>query len=86
MPHTANHSPPPGSPLCGRLARLPEDPENLFVYGSLLFPEVLQVLLGRVPSMSPVVVTGVALLPYLAGSIPDSYTATVRHTGNSSRT
>lgn len=28
-------------------------PEALFVYGSLLFPEVLEVLIGRVPESTP---------------------------------
>ncbi len=38
---------------------------NLFVYGSLLFPEVMRVLLGRVPDSTPATVAGwrVAALP-----------------------
>jgi hypothetical protein len=34
------------------------DPEALFVYGSLLFPEVLQALLHRVPDQSPAAAVG----------------------------
>ena len=38
---------------------------DLFVYGSLLFPEVMRVLLGRVPDSTPATVAGwrVAALP-----------------------
>lgn len=38
---------------------------RLFAYGTLLFPEVLHVLLGRVPDLSPAVTHGwrVAALP-----------------------
>ncbi|GLW66105.1 hypothetical protein Arub01_43490 [Actinomadura rubrobrunea] len=32
--------------------------EGLFVYGTLRFPEVLRVLLGRVPEMRPATATG----------------------------
>jgi hypothetical protein len=34
------------------------DPEALFVYGSLLFPEVLQALLGRVPDRTAAAAAG----------------------------
>jgi hypothetical protein len=34
------------------------DPEALFVYGTLLFPEVLQALLHRVPGQSPATAVG----------------------------
>jgi hypothetical protein len=39
--------------------------DRLFVYGSLLFPEVLLALLGRVPSRTPAIAPGwrVAALP-----------------------
>jgi gamma-glutamylcyclotransferase (GGCT)/AIG2-like uncharacterized protein YtfP len=38
---------------------------DLFVYGSLLFPEVMRVLLGRVPNTTPATLAGwrVAALP-----------------------
>ena len=39
----------PASRPSGRTDRLSVAPEALFVYGSLLIPEVLQALLGRVP-------------------------------------
>jgi hypothetical protein len=45
--------PPPGDS-----AHLAADPAALFVYGTLTFPEVLQVLLGRVPASEPVSVAG----------------------------
>ncbi|WP_344949675.1 gamma-glutamylcyclotransferase family protein [Actinomadura miaoliensis] len=32
--------------------------EGLFVYGTLRFPEILRVLLGRVPDMRPATATG----------------------------
>jgi gamma-glutamylcyclotransferase (GGCT)/AIG2-like uncharacterized protein YtfP len=34
------------------------EPDRLFVYGSLMYPEVLVVLLDRVPDLIPTVVTG----------------------------
>jgi gamma-glutamylcyclotransferase (GGCT)/AIG2-like uncharacterized protein YtfP len=37
----------------GQPGRLSVGPDALFVYGSLLFPEVLQALLGRVPNRLP---------------------------------
>ena len=45
--------------------RAPADPVDLFAYGSLQFAEVLRVLLGRTPSISPAAVAGwrVAALP-----------------------
>jgi gamma-glutamylcyclotransferase (GGCT)/AIG2-like uncharacterized protein YtfP len=74
MPHA------PGDALCSHAgdhsgqkassrARLPDrlstDPEALFAYGSLLFPEVVQALLGRIPESTPAAVAGwrVAALP-----------------------
>lgn len=45
--------PPPGHP-----SRLDVEPLTLFVYGTLAFPEVLQVLLGRVPDSTEAVVPG----------------------------
>ena len=47
MPHTATHSHPSNSNPSGRLARRSADPDApLFAYGSLQFPDVLEVLLG----------------------------------------
>lgn len=65
MPHTASHSPQTTSQPSGRKDRLSADPEALFVYGSLQFPEVLQALLGRVPDRTPATAKGwrVAALP-----------------------
>lgn len=52
--------PPPGHPR-----RLDVAPVMLFAYGTLMFPEVLQVLLGRVPDVVSATVAGwrVARLP-----------------------
>ena len=52
--------PPPGQP-----ARLSAGPIALFAYGTVMFPEVMQVLLGRVPDSVPASVAGwrVAALP-----------------------
>lgn len=46
-------------------SRLATGPRALFAYGTLRFPEVLQVLLGRVPARTPAVAAGwrVAALP-----------------------
>lgn len=38
-----------GSGSTGRLSALSAQPDALFTYGTLIFPEVLQALLGRVP-------------------------------------
>ncbi|MBO3752684.1 gamma-glutamylcyclotransferase [Streptosporangiaceae bacterium NEAU-GS5] len=45
--------------------RLSVEPQALFVYGSLLFPEVLRTLIDRVPESSPAAVEGwrIAALP-----------------------
>jgi gamma-glutamylcyclotransferase (GGCT)/AIG2-like uncharacterized protein YtfP len=58
MLHTATHSPQPTSRPSGPMDRLSADPEALFAYGSLLFPEVLRALLGRVPERTPAVAAG----------------------------
>jgi gamma-glutamylcyclotransferase (GGCT)/AIG2-like uncharacterized protein YtfP len=58
MRHTGNHSLRPISSPCGRLDLLSEEPAALFVYGSLRFPEVLRMLLDRVPANRPAAVTG----------------------------
>src|SRR5215470_5909353 len=42
----------------GGTDRLPVDPQALFVYGSLLFPEVLRALLGRVPDRTAAAAAG----------------------------
>jgi len=34
------------------------EPDALFVYGTLMFPEVLEVLLGRTPEMAPAALDG----------------------------
>src|SRR6266487_644351 len=53
------------SPPSGQPGRLSAGSEALFVYGSLLFPEVMRVLLGRIPAGLPASVAGwrVAALP-----------------------
>lgn len=38
--------------------RLPEAPADLFAYGTLRFPDVLEALLGRIPEHSPGIVEG----------------------------
>jgi len=58
MRHTGNHSRRPISSPSGRLDLLSEEPAALFVYGSLRFPDVLQVLLDRVPANQPAAVSG----------------------------
>lgn len=67
MPHTARHSPRPISANFGRTVQQSAVPEPLFVYGSLLFPDVLQVLLDRVPESVPVSAEG-----WRVAEIPDA--------------
>jgi hypothetical protein len=61
-------------PSGGRLACIGAGPAALFAYGTLQFPEVLQVLLGRVPGHTPGAITGwrAAALPGLVypGLVP----------------
>lgn len=47
-----------GSGSSARLSALSAPPERLFTYGTLMFPEVLQVLLGRVPASCEASVDG----------------------------
>jgi gamma-glutamylcyclotransferase (GGCT)/AIG2-like uncharacterized protein YtfP len=58
----------------GEQDRLSVDPEALFVYGTLLFPEILVALIGRVPDRSPGRIAGwrAAALPGVAypGLVP----------------
>jgi gamma-glutamylcyclotransferase (GGCT)/AIG2-like uncharacterized protein YtfP len=65
MPHTETRLPPKDSRHSGQQDRLSVGPEILFVYGSLLFPEVLTALLNRVPAHEPAEADGwrVAALP-----------------------
>ncbi|MBI1758274.1 MAG: gamma-glutamylcyclotransferase [Actinobacteria bacterium] len=58
MPPINAPSRPATSPTSGRLAPLSADPAPLFVYGSLLFPDVLRVLIDRDPTRYPADVTG----------------------------
>src|SRR4051812_46856021 len=58
MPHTEPRSPRPTSPNSGRPDRLSVDPEALFVYGSLQFPDVLFTLIDRVPDHSAAAARG----------------------------
>jgi gamma-glutamylcyclotransferase (GGCT)/AIG2-like uncharacterized protein YtfP len=53
------------SPPSGPQDRLSAEPVDLFVYGSLLFPEVMRALLSRMPNMTPATLAGwrVAALP-----------------------
>ncbi len=65
MPPTEIHSHRASSWPSGQRGRLSVGPDALFVYGSLLFPEVLRALLGRVPNRVPASAPGwrVAALP-----------------------
>jgi gamma-glutamylcyclotransferase (GGCT)/AIG2-like uncharacterized protein YtfP len=55
----------PTSPTSGRLAARSADSAPLFVYGTLLFPDVLHILIGRDPARTPATVPGwrVATIP-----------------------
>ncbi|WP_239382299.1 MULTISPECIES: gamma-glutamylcyclotransferase family protein [unclassified Frankia] len=83
MPSTPSPSPHTNSPSSGRLAPASADPAPLFVYGSLLFPDVLHVLIDRDPHRVPVTVTGwrVIALPerIYPGLIPDPTTTATGH-------
>jgi gamma-glutamylcyclotransferase (GGCT)/AIG2-like uncharacterized protein YtfP len=52
-------------PSPGYPERLPIAPVTLFAYGTLTFPEVVRVLLGRVPDSTPAAVAGwrIAAIP-----------------------
>lgn len=58
-------------PPPGHLTRLAAEPARLFVYGTLAFPEVMQVLLGRAPDSTEASVAGwrVATLPDQARAV-----------------
>jgi len=45
-------------PSSGQPDRLSADPADLFIYGSLLFPEVMRTLLGRVPDSTSAAAAG----------------------------
>ncbi|TYC18764.1 gamma-glutamylcyclotransferase [Actinomadura syzygii] len=79
MPHTEPRSPQLNSRPSGQQDRLSVDPEALFVYGSLQFPEVLFALIDRVPDHEPAAAKGwrVATLPerVYPGLIPADDTA-----------
>lgn len=49
---------PSTSPNSGRLARVSADPAPLFVYGTLLFPDVLRVLIDRDATRTPATIHG----------------------------
>jgi gamma-glutamylcyclotransferase (GGCT)/AIG2-like uncharacterized protein YtfP len=80
MPRTAIPSHQATSLPSGQRGRLSVDPDALFVYGTLLFPEVLHALLDRVPNQAPVSAPGwrVVALPgrVYPGLVPDKDTAT----------
>jgi gamma-glutamylcyclotransferase (GGCT)/AIG2-like uncharacterized protein YtfP len=65
MPPTESRSPLTTSVSSGPMDRLSAEPEALFVYGSLLFPEVISTLIDRVPPATSATVAGwrVAALP-----------------------
>ena len=58
MPPTDDRSPRWTSLASGRLAPVSEDPAPLFVYGSLLFPEVVEILLDHDRPRQDVIVPG----------------------------
>ncbi len=58
MPPTSPPSPPTTWRPSGRLARLSADRAALFVYGTLLFPDVQRALLGRVPRSTSTTASG----------------------------
>src|ERR1700730_16745178 len=65
MPPTVTPSVHTTSQQSGRPDRLSVDPEALFVYGTLLFPEVIRALIDRVPNRVPASAPGwrLAALP-----------------------
>jgi gamma-glutamylcyclotransferase (GGCT)/AIG2-like uncharacterized protein YtfP len=58
MPHTASHSPRTIALSRGRTGHPSADRETLFAYGTLLFPEVLRILIDRVPDSAQATVEG----------------------------
>src|SRR5712671_5682844 len=80
MPRTAIPSHQATSWPYGQRDRLSVDPDALFVYGTLLFPEVLRALLDRLPNRVPASAPGwrVVALPgrVYPGLVRDTETAT----------
>ncbi|NUP32982.1 MAG: gamma-glutamylcyclotransferase [Streptomycetaceae bacterium] len=66
MPLIGTPSHPRDSAGSTRADRRSADPDRLFVYGSLMFPEVLAALLGRIPDRSPARMSG-----WRAAALPD---------------
>lgn len=57
MPHTETPSRPVTSQRSGRLDHISAD-DRLFVYGTLQYPEVLDILIGRAPNSTPATAAG----------------------------
>ena len=83
MPSTPSPSARTSSPSSGRLAPVSADPAPLFVFGSLLFPDVLRALIDRDPHRVPATITGwraIALPGRLyPGLIPDQAATATGH-------
>lgn len=80
MTYTAQNAPTPRAGISDRLDARPQLPGALFTYGSLMFPEVLRALLGRVPASVAATAEG-----WRAVAIPDAtYPALVAGPGNAS--
>jgi gamma-glutamylcyclotransferase (GGCT)/AIG2-like uncharacterized protein YtfP len=83
VPPTPSPSPHTSSPNSGRLALVSADPAPLFVFGSLLFPDVLRVLIDRDPHRVPTTITGwrAIALPerVYPGLIPDEAATATGH-------
>ncbi|GLY19390.1 gamma-glutamylcyclotransferase [Kineosporia rhizophila] len=81
MPPTSDPSRRPTSPASGRTAQVSADPAPLFVYGSLLFPDVVQVLIDRDATRTPATLDGWQVIalpdqPYPTIITADGATAT----------
>jgi gamma-glutamylcyclotransferase (GGCT)/AIG2-like uncharacterized protein YtfP len=63
------------TPFPGQQDRLSTDPAALFVYGTLTFPEVVRVLLGRTPDTVAVSVAGWRVAPLRGCVYPTLVTA-----------
>ncbi len=79
MPPCNAHSSRPTLPTAGRMVSASANPVPLFVYGTLLFPDVVRILIDRDPHRRPATVHG-----WRAAALPGRvYPALVHQVGSS---
>jgi hypothetical protein len=81
MSTTAGPRPRAASSTADRLAAVSTAPAALFTYGTLMFDEILRVLLGRIPASAPATVEGWRAVAIPGCSYPALVTGTTRAAG-----